>query len=335
MTREELLDPFVRLLDDICPPSLVRAIEAGASPEPLWAAIEASGYLDALVPEAAGGAGLTLAQVAPLLMALGRHALPLPAAETMAARALLARAGVERPQGPILLLAGRGSAPVPLARVADRAIVALDGRLVLAPLDQATLVPTGEPHSLAAALAWPAAVAGVELAAGSVDLAALAAVLSAAAIAGAADRLLEMTVAYADERSQFGKPIGRQQAIQQQMAVMAEQVVAARIAAEIGCAAGLDGDGVAAAVAKRTTGAAAAIVADIAHAVHGAIGISEECDVQLHTRRLREWRLAGGGEGHWAARLGAARLAEAGLSSVDFVRMHVDGGDRFRAETVA
>jgi hypothetical protein len=34
-------------------------------------------------------------------------------------------------------------------------------------------------------------------------------------------------------------------------------------------------------------------------------------------------------------RLGAARLAEAGLSSVDFVRMHVDGGDRFRAETVA
>ena len=146
-----------------------------------------------------------------------------------------------------------------------------------------------------------------------------AAVLRAALIAGAADRLTTMTADYANERIQFGKPIGKQQALQQQLAVMAEDMVAARIAAHIGGAASFPPALAAAATAKSVASSAAARVAAIAHAVHGAIGISEEYDLQLYTRRLQAWRLADGSESYWNRLLGAERLA-APSGSVDFVR---------------
>ena len=141
-------------------------------------------------------------------------------------------------------------------------------------------------------------------------------------IAGAADRLVEMTAAYANERIQFGKPIGRQQALQQTMAVMAEDAVAARIASQLGCAGAFPPALAAAATAKSVASKAAARIAASAHAVHGAIGISEEFDLQLYTRRLHEWRLADGSETYWNRLLGAARLADDG-GSVDYVRAAV------------
>ncbi|ARS26109.1 acyl-CoA dehydrogenase family protein [Sphingomonas sp. KC8] len=323
MDQNELLDPFNRLLADACTPAVVRAIEGGGSPAVLWDALETSGFLDALAPESAGGVGLSLGAVAPLLMALGHFAVPLPVAETMVARALLGDAGIEHPQGPIVLATFVSRAAIPMARTAGHALVQYGQELVLTKLADVPMQDTGVHHSLAAVISWPATPAGRVFAAGDTDLLALGAVLRATAIAGAADRLLAMTIAHANERVQFGKPIGRQQAIQQQLAVMAEHVVATRMAAEIGCAGGLRGDVMAAATAKRMASAAAATVADIAHAVHGAIGISEELDVQLHTRRLREWRLADGGERYWAERLGYARLAAAGMSSLDFVRTRI------------
>src|SRR3546814_8016040 len=102
MDRTELLAPFERLLESACTPAVVRAIEAGGDAATLWDAIEASGFLDALVPEAQGGAGLALADVAPILMACGRFAVPLPVGDTIAARYLFAQAGETPPPGPLL-----------------------------------------------------------------------------------------------------------------------------------------------------------------------------------------------------------------------------------------
>jgi alkylation response protein AidB-like acyl-CoA dehydrogenase len=322
MNREELLVPFDRLLSDVCPPSVARAVDAGDPIDRLWSEIEASGYLDALVPEPAGGAGLSMGDAAPLFMALGRHAAPAPVAETMVARALLARAGIDRPAGPILLLDRQQALPVPFARTASHALVEADDNIHLVSLNQAQLTATGEPGTTAAFINWPAPE-GRALGTDLPRLRPLSAVLLAAAIAGAADRLLDMTVAFADERVQFGKPIGRQQAVQQQLAVMAEKVVATRMAAEIGCAAGLDGGLGPASVAKQVASAAAVIIADTAHAVHGAIGISEEHDLQLFSRRLRSWRLASGSETYWAERLGQMRLAS-DISTIDFIRKNLN-----------
>jgi acyl-CoA dehydrogenase len=325
MDGNEFLDPFDRLLEDVSAPPRIREIEAGGSSATLWEALQDSGFLDALAPEDAGGVGLSLADVGPLLQAVGRHAVPAPVAETMVARFLLAQAGIERLTGPIVLatLSGGQTAAVPLARIASHALLEKDGQLVLTPLAGATVTPTGVHHDLSAALSWTGEPAGPAFPAPTVGLRAIAAVLRAALIAGAADRLLQMTAAYAKERVQFGKPIGKQQAIQQQMAIMAEQTVAARIAAQIGCASGLPPILEAAAIAKQAASSAAWQVANIAHAVHGAIGISEEYDLQLYSRRLHEWRLADGAESYWAGQLGRIRLASACETSVDFIRQRL------------
>ena len=149
------------------------------------------------------------------------------------------------------------------------------------------------------------------------------AVLHAAAIAGAADRLLAMTVAHANERVQFGKPVGRQQAVQQQLAVMAEETVAVRLAVELAASAGWPAAS-RAALAKIVASDAAPRIAAVAHAVHGAIGISAEHDLQLYTRRLHAWRAAEGSESVWARHLGA-RLIASGERPVDFVRTRLFG----------
>lgn len=234
----EFLAPFEAMLDALFPLSKVRAI-ANA---PDWTAereqVERSGFLGILLPEEGGGAGLTLAGVVPLWMALGSRAAPLEIGQTMIDR----------------------------ARVAN-------GR----------------------------------------------AVLLAAAMAGAADRVLAMTVEYANQRAQFGKPIGRQQAVQQQVAVMAEQVVAMRLAVELAAS----GDGwpsaTRAATAKAVASHYAPSVANAAHAVHGAIGISAEHDLQLFTSRLHAWRIESGGETLWSRDIGRALLASP-HGTIDWVR---------------
>ena len=104
----EFLDPFERMLETLSPPATVRAVEAGESPAALWSAIAESGFLDALVPDDRGGAGLPLAEVGALWQALGRHAVPLPVGETMIARALLPDA----PDAPVALAAARAGVEV-------------------------------------------------------------------------------------------------------------------------------------------------------------------------------------------------------------------------------
>ena len=314
----DFLDPFERMIAALFSPAAVRAAERGEPDDRAWSELAASGFLDALVPEDAGGAGVSFADIVPLWLVLGRHAVPCPVGETMIARALLAQAGMVAPDGPIAIAA---QAPGAAGRVIGAALgrhllVEWEGNLYLAAVPGEADGGDGE---LAASVRWDSEAATPVGPIVPGGLRRAAAVLRAALIAGAADRLTTMTAGYANERIQFGKPIGKQQALQQQLAVMAEDMVAARIAAHIGGAASFPPALAAAATAKSVASSAAARVAAIAHAVHGAIGISEEYDLQLYTRRLQAWRLADGSESYWNRLLGAERLA-APSGSVDFVR---------------
>jgi len=332
MDSRELIEPFERLLDDAAPLATLRATEAGAPADSLWEAITESGFLDALVPEAAGGAGLDLATLAPLVESLGARLVPLPVAQTMVARALLAANGAQPPETPILLLSptrrdnGWHQNLASEALGAGHALVDLGDRAILVALDTAGVAPTGLHASLSARIAWdglPPALAEIPSPAGGLQP--IAAVLRALEIAGAANRMVEMTAGYASERIQFGKPIAKFQAIQQQLAVMAEQALMARMAGRIGAAGGLPPSAAAAATAKQVASAAVPVVTATAHAVHGAIGFSEEYDLQLFTRRLYEWRMADGAESFWARRLGGLRLADPAATSVAFVRTAAGG----------
>ena len=319
----ELLEPFVRMLESIAAPAAVRAVEQGGSADAMWAEIASSGFLDALVSEEQGGAGLSLAEVEPIFGALGAHAVPLPVGETMIARALLAHAGVAAPDGPIALATSAVSGQVvPCGLVASYVLLDRGDALMLVAAADLQVAPLGIHGALAARISWQDALSGAVLARPAYGLRPVAAALRAALIAGCAGQLCTMTSTYANERVQFGKPIGRQQALQQNLAVMAEDMIAARIAAQLGCAGGLDMSLAAAATAKATTSGIVPRFAATAHAVHGAIGVAEEYDLQLLTRRLHEWRLADGSEGYWNELLGAKRL-ESDASTLDWVRAEV------------
>jgi alkylation response protein AidB-like acyl-CoA dehydrogenase len=149
----------------------------------------------------------------------------------------------------------------------------------------------------------------------------MGAAVTAGLIAGALEKIFEMTVAYANDRIQFGKPIGKLQAVQQQLSVLAEHVFAARMAAQIGFQSDTaTPNRLRGAVAKERTSAVAAASAAIAHAVHGAMGFTEEYDLQLYTRRLHEWRMAYGAETYWCTQIGDAALSSAPVRALDFVR---------------
>ncbi len=333
-------DPFAdaarQVLADHCTPQAVRAIEAGGRGAPaaaaLWQQLQDAGLADALAPEGRGGAGLTLLQAFGVLAQCGAHALPLPLAETMLARAVLARAGLAAPPGSIALARGRPHAggglhcaQVGAGALADAVLVQLEQseRWVLLDARAAQAGPQAQP--LDAALTWSAAQvqagAAVALPAGT-DVAVLHAALLAAQMAGALETVLGRSLQFANDRQQFGRPIGKFQAIQHQLAVLGEHVFAARMAAQLGCAGAADGlwpHPLRVASAKARCSEAALEAAQAAHAIHGAIGFTEECDLQLFTRRLHAWRQCAGSEGYWQRAAGAALLEHGGLA-LDLVR---------------
>ena len=334
MESDLFADAARELLADQCTLQAVRAIEAGgrAAPEAaaLWQQLEATGLADALLPEDCGGTGLGLSQIFGVLEQCGAHALPLPLAETMMARALLAAAGAGRPAGSIALARGErlpeGGLRCALVRggaVAVSALVQADDGWRLLPVDGAQVGP--QALALDVALTWTAAqvraASGLSVAA---DARTVQAAVTAAQMAGALTTVFQRTLQYANERQQFGRPIGKFQAIQHQLAVMSEHVFAARMAAQLGCSgAAVQPDRLRVATAKARCSEAALIVSEYAHAIHGAIGFTEEYDLQLFTRRLHAWRQTAGSESYWYDVAGEALLAHEGLT-LDIVRRITD-----------
>jgi acyl-CoA dehydrogenase len=318
-----------RLLANRCPPGQLRKFYERAELSSLWSELASLGYHDALIPENLGGAGLGLVDVCDLFMTLGHRLCPLSLGETMVARAILAQARIELPEGPILLVTPHvgsddtiSANATPLGLRAAHALLDLKDRQLLVSLESATIEALNPGLSLSANIVWHGLPAdAIVLDPPAAALRPTAAAIRAAAIAGMITGVLELSLAYTSTRQQFGRALCEFQAVQQQLAVLAEEAAASTMAAAIGCtakgplAAPMD-----AAVAKMRTSESACRSAAIAHAVHGAIGMSKEYDLQLYTRRLAEERIADGGEHYWAEQIGRSRLADNETSSAVFVR---------------
>ncbi len=278
--------------------------ESGVFPQALWDAIVANGLNRILVPEAQGGSGLGWEDAHVVLAAAGRHVAPVPLAETIAAGWLLGRAGIDISDGIVTLgvPVGDGAMELPWGRHAGHAVVAEAGSVRCVALDGAEISDDRnigrDPRDR---------VTGLEVGEVTSDpVRAAGALARACQMAGAAAAVLDLCVDYANERVQFGRPIGRFQAIQQQLAVMASETAAAGVAARDACRA-VDAGGdieAAAASAKIRAGDAAGKAAMIAHQVHGAIGFTDEYRLHHLTRRLWAWRSEFGAEAHWAGLLG-------------------------------
>jgi acyl-CoA dehydrogenase len=345
MTAEqELLRATVAdLLNEHCTAERVAAASGDswdAAPwQTLWQALESTGLTLVGTPEEDGGSGGDLAAAADIAVAAGAAAAPVPLAETLAAGMVLARAGVDIPSGQ-LTLAVAADPDVALRRVP----YGRWGTTVAVGLDRDGTDPdTGAPDSGApvgsewlAVASRPARVrAGRNLAgeprdevelgteaefrpvpAGTADYTrSLLRLFRSLLIAGAAQRALDLTVAYVNEREQFGRPLARFPVVQQEIARMAGEValITAATQAAVVAGPGAAGSGAVSAVlaAKAQASHGAGIVAAVAHQLHGAIGTTEEHRLRLTTTRLWSWRDEDGPAAECFAELGRAALGAA------------------------
>jgi acyl-CoA dehydrogenase len=334
MTDTLALDAADRLFADHATTAVVNAAEAGTWPGELWRATEDAGFPDALAE--LGG----LADAVAILRAAGRHAVPLPLAETMLARFALAAGRLKTPPGPLTLAPVERDDVLSLRRADDgwhlsgvarrvpwasetKGIAVVAGRLVaLVPPSRVEVQRgvnlAGEPRSTVSFDLTLAADAVTSLLPPiDIDLVyRLGALGRAAQMAGALETALALATQYANDRVQFGRPIGKFQAIQQQLALLAEQVAAATVAVTAASEAIAAGDDAffAAAIAKIRAGEAAGRSGDIAHQVHGAIGFTHEHRLHHLTRRLWSWRDEFGVESEWSIELGR-RIAGQGAEA--------------------
>lgn len=113
---------------------------------------------------------------------------------------------------------------------------------------------------------------------------------------GGADAVVEMTVEYAKQRTQFGRPVGTFQAVQHHCANMATDVEGCRHIAYQAAWKIASGEpaGREVAMAKAWVSGAYQRVCNLAHQCHGAIGFTREHDLQLYTRRAKVQELSYG-----------------------------------------
>jgi alkylation response protein AidB-like acyl-CoA dehydrogenase len=326
--EQKLLQETVRgFVAKECPPQTVRAIFDGEREGvgALWKGLAEIGVAGLVVPEAYGGAGLELLELALAAEELGRGAVPVPFLGHALAALALAAGGSD---------AQREEWLPRLASGAVRASVALaegDGRWLpgewSAELSQGRLsgrkafVPEAEGAELfvvgcrGGALALAEAGAGVRAAPeptldrgrplATLDLDGAAAeplpggdpgrlvdaasVLLAADAFGAAHQLVRMTASYVQARQQFGQPLAQFQAVKHQLANMALEVDPTRglwwYAAHAFDHAPEQAPRAAALAKAHITDRAQQVARDAVEA-HGGIGFTWECDVQLWFKRI-------------------------------------------------
>jgi alkylation response protein AidB-like acyl-CoA dehydrogenase len=314
-----LLDPEQRAFTDSLDalltaadtPAVVRAWSRGdhTGGRALWARLAEAGVFALAVPEPYHGLGLRPVDLTLAFVELGRHAVPGPLVETVAAATLLAGLDDQGPAKRLLpaLASGESVATFTTGRYAldaDMADVRLSARpgaappgtaeatqLHLAPppdtpprssLDPARRLfpthhsPRGELLTTAPPLTAPLL---------------LARLTTAAQALGVGLALLDKTVAYVKQRTQFGTPIGSFQAVKHQLA---DAKIALEFARPLLLGAALTMTHTDVAAAKLTACTAAYRTARTALQLHGAIGYTAEYDLSLWLTKARALRTAWG-----------------------------------------
>jgi alkylation response protein AidB-like acyl-CoA dehydrogenase len=318
-------------LDKECTPDHLReagSSESGRSPE-RWARLAEMGVVGLTVPQEYGGMGMDEIGLALILEETGRAVLPESVVETTAVSGpLLAEIGPEELRKRWLpeVADGRATLTVGLdrnghvsdAHVADLLLLQAGDELHAVTPDRMELQPQPsiDPTRRLFGVDWtpePATrIADGEEAQRAMDDAfdrgALAAALQ---LLGLAARLIEMGAEYANERQQFGKPIGSFQAVKHLLADALIRLEFARpvvYRAAYSMAQGLGERGRDVSMAKAVASDAADLAGRAALQVHGAIGYTEEHDLHLWFKRARALSWAWGNAAWHRVRVAAAAL---------------------------
>jgi acyl-CoA dehydrogenase len=326
-------DTATRIFSDLADPQTINHAADGRWKKPLWDALAGAGLTLAWVPEKHGGSDASLADGFDVLGVAGRFAVAVPLAETLIAGWLLARAGIAAPSGAMTVapvrpnervilnadgtLSGRATA-VPFAKDAEHiALIAAGSKGAAVALIDAKDCRIGDGHNLAGDASnsiifertvvrdsAPVAETLVN------DFMLMGATVRSVQTAGALEAILSLSVGYANERVAFERPIGKFQAVQQNLARLAGEVAAALAVSGSAADTIANNDSfddvtfLEAASAKIRCAEAAAEGAAIAHQVFGAIGFTKEHILHRFTLRALSWRDDFGNESYWANELG-------------------------------
>jgi alkylation response protein AidB-like acyl-CoA dehydrogenase len=314
--EQNLMAETVRgLLADFCQPSdLRRLMQSGdARDEKRWSALVELGLAGVLVPEDKGGLGLGGADFVLVAEACGYACLPEPLVENAGVALPLLAAVAADPRAEAMLeraLAGEMTVALkhpmnPFVADADTAgaVLAVRGEeLYLCDAADVTLErqestdPFRRLFSIADRPCITSAIADVSRIRSHLDAALdRGALFAAAQLVGIAQRAVDLAVAYAKERTQFGKPIGSYQAVKHLLATVQVKIEFARpvvYAAAAQLAQANDFSRARISHAKLAAAEAADLACRTAIQVHGAMGYSWEVDVHFFLKRalaLSSW----------------------------------------------
>ena len=286
--REMLRDTVASIVDKHASPEAVRRAmqsERGFD-ESLWTLLcDQVGAAALVVPEELGGAGGQLGDAAVVIETLGRGLVPTPLLGTTLAELALLSADDPDADACENLAAGTSIGAVVFdpefvvnGDVADVVVGVEDGRLTRWRTFTAEPVVAMDPTRRLARV-----TAGDTVAIGSdPGITGIASILLAAEQIGAADRCLELTIAYTRDRVQFGRPIGSFQALKHRMADLYVLVQSARAVVDDAVAAP---SAISAALARiAATNAFSAVAAESVQ-MHGGVAITWEYDIQLYFKR--------------------------------------------------
>jgi alkylation response protein AidB-like acyl-CoA dehydrogenase len=325
-----LLQQTIReFLEGECTPAFVRSLwesETGRSDD-FWQKLAEIGIPGLLIAEEHGGLEMDEVDQALLLEEVGRAAVPGPVIDTtsvgvrllqeVAPRELCAEWLPKVAAGSATLAVGSAISPfVPDAHIADLLLLQHDDEVHAVAAETTSLVaqPSNDPSRRLFSVDWQPSAAtkiadnevGRDAWAAAVDRGAYA---CAAAQLGVGQQLIDMAVAYACTRKQFGVAIGTFQAMKHTLANAKVRVEYARALvhrAAYSVAHAADSRAVDTSAAKVAASEAATTAAKIALQVHGALGYTWEQDLHLWMRRAWSLELAWG-HGAWHR----ARVADA------------------------
>jgi alkylation response protein AidB-like acyl-CoA dehydrogenase len=333
---QTLLRDTVRdVLTKECAPEVVRRVWTGGNAEraPVWATLAENGFVGMAASEDAGGMGMNEVDLALVLEEAGYAGLPGPIVETaLAGLPLLETLGAGGPHAAWVERVASGDASLALcfegqtlalhAPLADLLLIGRGDALYAVPRDEAGLTAQTavDRATSVATLAYTPAdkhlvARGAEAQAAMQLAYERAALGNACVLVGLSRRMLDMAVAYAKDREQFGKPIGAQQAVQHHLANAAGRIAFAQpvVYRAAWALANRDRNGdasrreaeLAVSTAKVYAEEAGRVGAKIALQVHGAIGYTIECDLHFFMKRVWTFAPFYGTSAEHRARIGA------------------------------
>jgi acyl-CoA dehydrogenase len=338
-----------RIFADFADPQTINRAKDSAWKTELWSKLTDAGLPLAWVSEHLGGVGAETSDGFELARIAGQFACSVPLSETLLAGWLLAQADLNCPAGRMSVapcrpsdhislsahgkLVGRARR-VPFARdSAYLAVLAEGASAISVALVRTSECSLSDGRSLAGDAVndvtfdnvTPVAVAAAPKALDHSKLMMMGAVVRAVETAAALQVILQMSTQYAQDRVAFGKPIGKFQAVQHNLAKLAGEASAALTASGSAAEAmaSINGDParfdegiyLEAASARIRCAEAATEGAAIAHQVFGALGFTKEHILHRYTMRLLSWRDDFGNESQWALELGN-RIAAQGADEL-------------------